>query len=141
MPPVQVDPNDLFSVILAHSGASYIVLDMTPQHSPGTHQEREAPPLHRINTWALRPGLRPNSNSRSDRDRIHRTRKIFPTEADGGANYLKSISSPIPAARFCPTGAIYTTNAASYLTVPNVGCIGGSWITPSDVPRHTTGHA
>ena len=54
MSPVQVDPNKLFSVILAHSGASYIVLDMTPPAFAGTHQEREAPPLHRINTCGLR---------------------------------------------------------------------------------------
>jgi 2-dehydro-3-deoxyphosphogluconate aldolase/(4S)-4-hydroxy-2-oxoglutarate aldolase len=60
--------------------------------------------------------------------------KFFPAEAAGGANYLKSVSSPIPAARFCPTGAISTTNAASYLTVLRVGRVGGSWITPSDVP-------
>jgi 2-keto-3-deoxy-6-phosphogluconate aldolase len=55
--------------------------------------------------------------------------KFFPAEAAGGANYLKSVSSPIPAARFCPTGGISTTTAASYLTVLHVGCVGGSWIT------------
>jgi len=43
------------------------------------------------------------------------------------------VSSPIPAARFCPTGGITTANAAQYLALPNVGCVGGSWITPSDV--------
>jgi 2-dehydro-3-deoxyphosphogluconate aldolase / (4S)-4-hydroxy-2-oxoglutarate aldolase len=59
--------------------------------------------------------------------------KFFPAEAAGGANYLKSVSSPIPAARFCPTGGISTANAAQYLALPNVGCVGGSWITPSDV--------
>ena len=72
--------------------------------------------------------------------------KFFPAEAAGGANYLKSVSSPIPAAHFCPTGGISTTNAAQYLALPNihhqrrdylalpnVGCVGGSWITPSDV--------
>ncbi len=58
--------------------------------------------------------------------------KFFPAEAAGGANYLKSIHSPIPAARFCPTGGITPTNAAAYLALPNVGCVGGSWITPSD---------
>ena len=41
--------------------------------------------------------------------------KFFPAEAAGGANYLKSVSSPIPAAHFCPTGGISTTNAAHYL--------------------------
>jgi 2-dehydro-3-deoxyphosphogluconate aldolase/(4S)-4-hydroxy-2-oxoglutarate aldolase len=43
--------------------------------------------------------------------------KFLPTQAGGGANYLKSISS----ARFCPTGGISTTNAAQYLALPNVG--------------------
>lgn len=59
--------------------------------------------------------------------------KFFPAEAAGGAPYLKSVGSPIPAARFCPTGGISTTNAPHYLGLPNVGCVGGSWITPADV--------
>jgi len=58
--------------------------------------------------------------------------KFFPAEAAGGANYLKSIHSPIPAARFCPTGGITPANAATYLALPNVGCVGGSWITTPD---------
>ena len=59
--------------------------------------------------------------------------KFFPAEAAGGAPYLKSVGSPIPAARFCPTGGVSTGNAARYLALPNVGCVGGSWITPSDL--------
>jgi Entner-Doudoroff aldolase len=47
--------------------------------------------------------------------------KFFPAEAAGGANYLKSIGSPIPMARFCPTGGISTTNTAQDLALPNVG--------------------
>jgi 2-dehydro-3-deoxyphosphogluconate aldolase / (4S)-4-hydroxy-2-oxoglutarate aldolase len=58
--------------------------------------------------------------------------KFFPAEAAGGAAYLKAVSSPIPMARFCPTGGISTGNAAQYLGLPNVGCVGGSWITPAD---------
>lgn len=58
--------------------------------------------------------------------------KFFPAEAAGGAPFLKSISGPIPAARFCPTGGVSPGNAAQYLAVPNVGCVGGSWITPAD---------
>ncbi|WP_257956955.1 aldolase [Nocardioides sp. B-3] len=58
--------------------------------------------------------------------------KFFPAEASGGAAYLKSIASPLPAARFCPTGGITSATAASYLALPNVGCVGGSWLTPSD---------
>jgi 2-dehydro-3-deoxyphosphogluconate aldolase/(4S)-4-hydroxy-2-oxoglutarate aldolase len=59
--------------------------------------------------------------------------KFFPAEPAGGAPYLKSVSSPIPNARFCPTGGISTRNAPQYLALPNVGCVGGSWITPGDV--------
>jgi 2-dehydro-3-deoxyphosphogluconate aldolase/(4S)-4-hydroxy-2-oxoglutarate aldolase len=59
--------------------------------------------------------------------------KFFPAEASGGANFLKSIHSPVPAARFCPTGGISTANASTYLSLPNVGCVGGSWITPNAV--------
>lgn len=59
--------------------------------------------------------------------------KFFPAEAAGGANYLKSVHAPVPAARFCPTGGITATSADQYLALPNVGCVGGSWITPPDV--------
>ena len=58
--------------------------------------------------------------------------KFFPAEASGGAAYLKSLASPLPAARFCPTGGITSATAASYLALPNVGCVGGSWLTPAD---------
>jgi 2-dehydro-3-deoxyphosphogluconate aldolase/(4S)-4-hydroxy-2-oxoglutarate aldolase len=58
--------------------------------------------------------------------------KFFPAEAAGGAAYLKSIASPVPAARFCPTGGITAASAPSYLSLPNVGCVGGSWLTPAD---------
>ncbi len=61
-----------------------------------------------------------------------REMKFFPAEASGGAAYLKSIASPVPAARFCPTGGITEASAPSYLALPNVGCVGGSWLTPAD---------
>ncbi len=61
-----------------------------------------------------------------------REMKFFPAEAAGGAAYLKSIASPVPAARFCPTGGITATSAPAYLDLPNVGCVGGSWLTPAD---------
>jgi 2-dehydro-3-deoxyphosphogluconate aldolase/(4S)-4-hydroxy-2-oxoglutarate aldolase len=59
--------------------------------------------------------------------------KFFPAEAAGGASYLKAIHSPVPAARFCPTGGITPANLGCYLRNPNVGCVGGSWLTPDDV--------
>lgn len=58
--------------------------------------------------------------------------KFFPAEASGGAAYLKSLASPLPAARFCPTGGVTAASAPSYLALPNVGCVGGSWLTPAD---------
>ena len=59
--------------------------------------------------------------------------KFFPAEASGGAAFLASVAAPVPAVRFCPTGGITPTNAASYLALPNVGCVGGSWLTPGDL--------
>ncbi len=59
--------------------------------------------------------------------------KFFPAEASGGTAFLASIASPVPAARFCPTGGITVATAASYLALPNVGCVGGSWLTPTDL--------
>lgn len=58
--------------------------------------------------------------------------KFFPAEASGGTAFLKAVASPVPAARFCPTGGITPASAPSYLALPNVGCVGGSWITPAD---------
>jgi 2-dehydro-3-deoxyphosphogluconate aldolase / (4S)-4-hydroxy-2-oxoglutarate aldolase len=58
--------------------------------------------------------------------------KFFPAAAAGGAAYLTSLASPFPDARFCPTGGITPTTAPTYLALSNVGCVGGSWLTPSD---------
>jgi 2-dehydro-3-deoxyphosphogluconate aldolase/(4S)-4-hydroxy-2-oxoglutarate aldolase len=57
--------------------------------------------------------------------------KFFPAEASGGVAYLKSIAGPLPSLKFCPTGGITVASAPSYLALPNVGCIGGSWLTSS----------
>lgn len=58
--------------------------------------------------------------------------KFFPAEAAGGAPFLKSVAGPVPTARFCPTGGITAASAPAYLALPNVGCVGGSWLTPAD---------
>ncbi|GAA3529686.1 bifunctional 4-hydroxy-2-oxoglutarate aldolase/2-dehydro-3-deoxy-phosphogluconate aldolase [Amycolatopsis ultiminotia] len=57
--------------------------------------------------------------------------KFFPAEASGGTAFLKSIAGPLPDLRFCPTGGITVDSAPSYLALPNVGCLGGSWLTPA----------
>ncbi|MEW1720611.1 bifunctional 4-hydroxy-2-oxoglutarate aldolase/2-dehydro-3-deoxy-phosphogluconate aldolase [Streptomyces sp. NPDC093109] len=58
--------------------------------------------------------------------------KFFPAEAAGGPAYLKSVSGPLPQARFCPTGGITAEKAPAYLALPNVGCVGGTWMLPPD---------
>jgi 2-dehydro-3-deoxyphosphogluconate aldolase/(4S)-4-hydroxy-2-oxoglutarate aldolase len=59
--------------------------------------------------------------------------KFFPAEAAGGAAFLKSLTGPLPQVRFCPTGGITAASAPSYLALSNVGCVGGSWLTPADL--------
>jgi len=61
-----------------------------------------------------------------------RAMKFFPAEASGGIRYLAAVAGPLPQLRFCPTGGITPDNAPSYLALPNVGCVGGSWLTPAD---------
>jgi 2-dehydro-3-deoxyphosphogluconate aldolase/(4S)-4-hydroxy-2-oxoglutarate aldolase len=59
--------------------------------------------------------------------------KFFPAEAAGGIPMLKSIGGPLPQVTFCPTGGINPKNAADYLALKNVTCVGGSWMAPSDL--------
>jgi 2-dehydro-3-deoxyphosphogluconate aldolase / (4S)-4-hydroxy-2-oxoglutarate aldolase len=56
--------------------------------------------------------------------------KLFPAEAVGGAKLLASLAGPLPDLRFCPTGGIDLAKAPSYLSLPNVLCVGGSWMLP-----------
>ena len=60
--------------------------------------------------------------------------KFFPAEAAGGAPALKSLAGPLPGVSFCPTGGVSPQNARDYLSLPNVVCVGGSWVaTDADV--------
>jgi len=58
--------------------------------------------------------------------------KLFPAEQLGGIAALKALAGPLPHARFCPTGGVTTEKAPAYLALPNVLCVGGSWIAPAD---------
>lgn len=80
----------------------------------------------------LLPGAASASEVMQLLDRGHDHLKFFPAEAAGGANFLKSIASPLPEVKFCPTGGIGPGNAAQYLALPNVLCVGGSWVVPKD---------
>jgi 2-dehydro-3-deoxyphosphogluconate aldolase / (4S)-4-hydroxy-2-oxoglutarate aldolase len=63
-------------------------------------------------------------------ERGQRLMKFFPAEACGGRAFLRAIAGPCPGARFCPTGGITATTAPLYRELGNVGCVGGSWLTP-----------
>lgn len=58
--------------------------------------------------------------------------KFFPADVAGGTAWLKAIAAPLAGLRFCPTGGIGVGTAASYLALPNVACVGGSWVAPRD---------
>jgi 2-dehydro-3-deoxyphosphogluconate aldolase / (4S)-4-hydroxy-2-oxoglutarate aldolase len=65
----------------------------------------------------------------------HRTFKFFPAAAAGGVGLLNALRGPFPQARFCPTGGIGPTEAPAWLALPNVLCVGGSWLAPPDAIR------
>ena len=63
--------------------------------------------------------------------------KLFPAQAAGGVELLRALAGPFPDHVFCPTGGITARNAAEFLAVPNVLCVGGSWVAPqSAVDAH-----
>ncbi|MFD7459134.1 MULTISPECIES: bifunctional 4-hydroxy-2-oxoglutarate aldolase/2-dehydro-3-deoxy-phosphogluconate aldolase [unclassified Streptomyces] len=78
------------------------------------------------------PGVSTTSEVVALLERGVREMKFFPAEAAGGTAYLRSLSGPLPQARFCPTGGIGPASAPDYLALPNVGCVGGSWMLPAD---------
>ncbi|GAA3856053.1 bifunctional 4-hydroxy-2-oxoglutarate aldolase/2-dehydro-3-deoxy-phosphogluconate aldolase [Streptomyces sp. NPDC003631] len=78
------------------------------------------------------PGVSTTSEVVALLERGVREMKFFPAQAAGGTAYLKSLAGPLPQARFCPTGGIGPANAPEYLALPNVGCVGGTWMLPQD---------
>jgi len=61
--------------------------------------------------------------------------KLFPAHVAGGVEALKAFSSPFAQASFCPTGGVTARNAPDYLALPNVVCVGGSWVAPAEAVR------
>lgn len=64
------------------------------------------------------------------------TCKFFPAEQAGGVAGLKALSGPFPQLKFCPTGGVSLSNLASYLALPQVICVGGSWLVPADAVKN-----
>ena len=59
--------------------------------------------------------------------------KFFPASVAGGVDYLQALTSPLADAVFCPTGGISPQTAPHWLALPNVVCVGGSWVAPKDL--------
>lgn len=84
------------------------------------------------NDLPMLPGAASATEAMRLLERGYTVMKFFPAEAAGGAPFLKSLASPLPLIRFCPTGGVSPANALSYLSLPNVLCAGGSWVAPAD---------
>lgn len=88
----------------------------------------------------LIPGVSNISDLMKANDAGYDHLKFFPAEAAGGVKALKSIAGPFPSTVFCPTGGIGPNNYKEYLALPNVQCVGGSWLAPVDVIEEKKWH-
>lgn len=104
------------------AGATFIV-------SPGTTQELLD--VANSSKTPLLPGTTTPSEVMAAMEEGYEVLKFFPAEQSGGASFMKSLSSVLAGVSFCPTGGISTKNAKDYLSLPNVVCVGGSWVAPT----------
>lgn len=88
----------------------------------------------------LIPGVSNISDLMKANDAGYDHLKFFPAEAAGGVKALKSIGGPFPNTVFCPTGGIGLNNYKEYLALPNVRCVGGSWLAPNDAIENKQWH-
>jgi 2-dehydro-3-deoxyphosphogluconate aldolase/(4S)-4-hydroxy-2-oxoglutarate aldolase len=80
----------------------------------------------------LLPGAMTPSEMMHARDQGYRRLKLFPADVAGGVAMLQALSGPLSDLRFCPTGGIKLAQLGDYLRLPNVVCVGGSWVAPRD---------
>lgn len=80
----------------------------------------------------LLPGAATASEVMTLIERGYRFLKFFPAVPAGGTKLIGAWASPLPQVKFCPTGGISLGTASDFLALPNVLCVGGSWLTPAD---------
>jgi 2-dehydro-3-deoxyphosphogluconate aldolase/(4S)-4-hydroxy-2-oxoglutarate aldolase len=108
----------------AQAGAKFVV-------SPGlTEEVARASQSHGV---PILPGVATASDLMRGLGLGLTTFKFFPAETSGGAPAIRALGGPFPQVSFCPTGGISTKNLSSYLSLPNVIAVGGSWMVPSDL--------
>ncbi|AIF46437.1 bifunctional 4-hydroxy-2-oxoglutarate aldolase/2-dehydro-3-deoxy-phosphogluconate aldolase [Dyella japonica] len=83
----------------------------------------------------LLPGAATASEVMTLLERGYRFLKFFPAVPAGGHKLVGAWASPLPQVTFCPTGGISLSSAPDFLSLPNVVCVGGSWLTPADKLR------
>ncbi|MEM7067603.1 MAG: bifunctional 4-hydroxy-2-oxoglutarate aldolase/2-dehydro-3-deoxy-phosphogluconate aldolase [Pseudomonadota bacterium] len=108
------------------AGAQFAVAPGSTPHLLEAAQYHELPML---------PGVATPSEAMVARETGCEVLKFFPAESNGGVSALKAWASPLAGISFCPTGGITAQSAASYLELPNVTCVGGSWITPAGLMK------
>ncbi|MDN4587091.1 keto-deoxy-phosphogluconate aldolase [Xenophilus aerolatus] len=80
----------------------------------------------------LLPGVATGSEIMLAQEDGYTELKFFPAVQAGGINMLKAWQGPFGEVKFCPTGGVHAGNAADFLALPNVACVGGSWIVPTE---------
>lgn len=76
------------------------------------------------------PGVMTPSDVIAARAAGFRQLKLFPAQQAGGLGMLRALHGPFPDIVFCPTGGVTEETAPEFLALPNVACVGGSWLTP-----------
>lgn len=98
--------------------------------SPGLTAEMAA--AARAASFPMLPGIMTPTELLAGLGWGYDTFKLFPAQQAGGIGMLKALGAPFPEVVFCPTGGITRATAPDFLALPNVACIGGSWIAPAD---------
>lgn len=81
---------------------------------------------------AFLPGVQTVSEAMVARELGFGLLKFFPADSSGGIGWLTAVAAPLAELRFCPTGGVNAETAPAYLALPNVACVGGSWVAPKD---------
>ncbi len=99
--------------------------------TPGLTPELAA--AARGSRFPLLPGVMTPTELIAARNQGFTVLKLFPAQQAGGIGMLKALGPPFPDVSFCPTGGITRATAADYLALPNVVCVGGSWLAPREL--------
>lgn len=83
-------------------------------------------------SWPLLPGIMTPSELIAARAQGYTSLKLFPAQQAGGIGMLTALNAVFPDVLFCPTGGISRQTAPDFLALPNVACVGGSWVVPED---------